>query len=37
MDTFPIVRRHDEAERGDYRTKLTIPNLYDAIAKGSSS
>ncbi|MGE3966276.1 MAG: N-6 DNA methylase [Planctomycetota bacterium] len=33
MDTFPIVRRHDEAEHGDYRTKLTILNLYDQMAR----
>lgn len=33
MDTFPIVRRHDEDEFGDYRTKLTILGFYDQMAK----
>ncbi len=33
MDTFPIVRRHDEKEFGDYRTKLTILDLYDQMAR----
>jgi len=39
MDTFPIVRRHDEKEHGDYRTKLTILDLYDqmAVAKPAAS
>jgi len=34
MDTFPIVRRKDE-ERfdGDYRTKRTILEIYDALAE----
>lgn len=31
MDTFPIVRRRDESEHGDYRTKLTILDLYDRM------
>lgn len=34
MDTFPIVRKKDEKEFGDYRTKLTILDLYDRMAKG---
>ncbi len=33
MDTFPIVRRHDEKEFGDYRTKLTILKIYDQMAE----
>lgn len=32
MDTFPIVRRKDEAAYGEYRTKRTILEMYDAIA-----
>ena len=32
MDTFPIVRRKDEAQHGSYRTKETILALYDALA-----
>ena len=33
MDTFPIVRRKDEAAYGVYRTKETILNLYDEMAQ----
>lgn len=29
LDTFPIVRRHDEQKYGTYRTKATILTLYD--------
>ena len=33
MDTFPIVKRKDEAKfNGDYRTKRTILEIYDALA-----
>ncbi|NCC84865.1 MAG: hypothetical protein EOM03_12175 [Clostridia bacterium] len=31
MDTFPIVRRKDEAKHGAYRTKRTILEIYDAM------
>jgi len=34
MDTFPIVRRKDEAKHnGDYRTKRTILEIYDQMAE----
>ena len=34
MDTFPIVRRKDEAKfNGDYRTKRVILEIYDALAE----
>jgi hypothetical protein len=34
MDTFPIVRRRDEAKfDGDYRTKRVILEIYDALAE----
>ena len=33
MDTFPIVRRKDEAAHGEYRTKRVILEVYDAIGK----
>jgi len=34
MDTFPIVKRKDEAKfNGDYRTKRTILEIYDALAE----
>jgi hypothetical protein len=33
MDTFPIVKRKDEAKHnGHYRTKETILQIYDALA-----
>jgi len=34
MDTFPIVRRNDEREHGEYRTKRVILEVYDRIARG---
>lgn len=33
LDTFPIVRRKDEAEHGEYRTKRVILDIYDAMAE----
>jgi hypothetical protein len=33
LDTFPIVRRKDEAKWGTYRTKDTILEIYDALAQ----
>src|SRR5690606_10355348 len=33
METFPIVKRKDEAEHGCYRTKLAILEVYDEIAR----
>ena len=40
MDTFPTVKRNDEAEYGDYRTNLLILDIYDrmqeAITTGRS-
>jgi hypothetical protein len=32
LDTFPIVRRKDEAQFGEYRTKRLILENYDALA-----
>ncbi|MEI8291648.1 MAG: N-6 DNA methylase [Verrucomicrobiota bacterium] len=33
LDTFPIVKRKDEAKfKGDYRTKRVILEIYDALA-----
>jgi len=32
MDTFPIVKRNDEAAHGDYRTKRVILEYYDAMS-----
>lgn len=31
MDTFPIVKRKDEKEYGEYRTKLRILKIYDQM------
>jgi len=31
METFPIVKRKDEKEFGEYRTKLRILEIYDAM------
>jgi len=34
LDTFPIVKRKDEAKfNGDYRTKRTILEIYDALTE----
>ncbi|PSR64260.1 MULTISPECIES: Eco57I restriction-modification methylase domain-containing protein [Nocardia] len=33
MDTFPIVKRKDEAAYGEYRTKRLILEVYDAMAE----
>ena len=37
MDTFPIVRRKDEAKHGEYRTKRLILDRYDALAAAIAS
>ena len=34
FDTFPIVRRHDQAAFGHYRTKDMVLAYYDALAAG---
>jgi len=31
METFPIVKRHDEKLWGEYRTKRVIGEMYDAL------
>ena len=36
MDTFPIVRRKDEAAHGEYRTKRLILERYDAMAEAEA-
>jgi hypothetical protein len=33
LDTFPIVRRKDEAKYGEYRTKWLILEVYDRMAE----
>ncbi len=37
LDTFPIVRRHDEAAFGHYRTKATILAYFNALAAGDTT
>jgi len=31
METFPIVKRHDEKTWGEYRTKRVVGEMYDAL------
>ncbi|HWQ34039.1 MAG TPA: DNA methyltransferase [Blastocatellia bacterium] len=33
LDTFPIVRRKDEAQHGEYRTKRVILEIYDEMRR----
>jgi hypothetical protein len=37
MDTFPIVRKHDEKAHGEYRTKRQILEIYDDMAQAIGS
>jgi hypothetical protein len=37
METFPIVKRKDVAEHGEYRTKRMILEVYDAMAETETS
>ena len=37
METFPIVKRKDEAAHGEYRTKRVILEIYDAIQRAKES
>ena len=37
LDTFPIVRRKDEQQYGEYRTKRVILEIYDAMAEAERS
>lgn len=34
LDTFPIVRRKDEAQHGEYRTRRVILEMYDEMSAG---
>ena len=36
LDTFPIVRRHDKAAFGHYRTKDMVLAYYNALAAGDT-
>lgn len=33
MDTFPIVKRKDEAAHGEYRTKRVTLEIYDEMQR----
>jgi len=33
MNTFPIVKRKDEAAHGEYRTKRVILEIYDKMQR----
>jgi hypothetical protein len=35
LDTFPIVRKHDEKAYGEYRTKRLILEIYDEMAQAA--
>lgn len=37
MDTFPIVKRKDEAAHGRYRTRDTILEIYDAMTEAMAT
>ena len=37
LDTFPGVRREDEANHGEYRTKRTILEIYDAMQTSTAT
>lgn len=37
METFPIVKRKDIAEHGEYRTKRMILEIYDAMAEAEAT
>jgi hypothetical protein len=37
METFPIVKRKDIAEHGEYKTKRLILEIYDAISESANS
>jgi len=37
MDTFPIVKRKDEAQYGEYRTKRVILEIYDDLQRAMAT
>ena len=37
LDTFPILRRKDEQQHGEYRTKRTILDIYDAMQASTAT
>ena len=37
METFPIVKREDEKQYGEYRTKRVILKIYDEMRRAMES
>ena len=37
METFPIVKRRDEAAHGEYRTKRVILEIYDEMQQAKET
>ena len=37
METFPIVKRRDEAAHGEYRTKRVILEIYDEMQRAKET
>jgi hypothetical protein len=37
LDTFPVLARAEELELGEYRTKRSVLNIYDALAEAAAS
>lgn len=37
LDSFPIVRRHDERDYGEFRTKRLVLTAYDAMAEAAQT
>lgn len=37
METFPIVKRKDEQQYGDYRTKRVILEIYDGMSRAAAT
>jgi hypothetical protein len=37
LDTFPVLARAEKREHGEYRTKRSVLNIYDALAEASAS
>lgn len=37
LDTFPVVLRNDERAYGEFRTKLAILKIYDALARATAT
>ena len=36
MDSFSVVRKYDERDHGEFRTKRLILEIYDAMAKAAA-